>query len=78
MEPIEALTAADRPYKKPKTLSESLDIMATMVRIGHLDKDLVSYFIDSGLYQEYAKRFMKPEYIDEVDTEALKSKYSAT
>lgn len=75
---FEALTAADRPYKKPKTLSESLDIMATMVRIGHLDKDLVSYFMDSGLYQEYAKRFMKPEYIDEVDTEALKSKYSAT
>jgi HD-GYP domain-containing protein (c-di-GMP phosphodiesterase class II) len=73
---FEALTAADRPYKKPKTLSESLDIMATMVKIGHLDKDLVSYFMDSGLYLEYANRFMKPEYIDEVDIEALKSKYA--
>ncbi len=75
---FEALTAADRPYKKAKTLSESLDIMATMVKIGHLDRDLVSYFMDSGLYLEYARRFMKPEYIDDVDVEALKSKYSTS
>lgn len=75
---FEALTAADRPYKKAKTLSESLDIMATMVKIGHLDRDLVSYFMDSGLYLEYARRFMKPEYIDDVDIEALKSKYSTS
>ncbi|MDD2229965.1 MAG: HD domain-containing protein [Candidatus Cloacimonetes bacterium] len=72
---FEALTAADRPYKKPKTLSESLDIITTMVKFGHLDKDLVSYFMDSGLYLEYANRFMKPEYIDEVNIAALKSKY---
>lgn len=72
---FEALTAADRPYKKPKTLSESLDIMATMVRIGHLDESLVSYFMDSGLYLEYANRFMKPEYVDNVDIEAIKSKF---
>ncbi|PKN72245.1 MAG: metal-dependent phosphohydrolase [Candidatus Cloacimonetes bacterium HGW-Cloacimonetes-3] len=74
---FEALTAADRPYKKPKSLSESLDIMATMVKIGHLDKDLVDYFMDSGLYLEYAHRFMQPEFIDEVNIEALKSKYAA-
>ncbi|MDY0152366.1 MAG: HD domain-containing phosphohydrolase, partial [Candidatus Cloacimonas sp.] len=73
---FEALTASDRPYKKAKTLSESLDIMATMVKIGHLDASLVSYFLDSGLYLEYAQRFMKQEYIDPVDTQALKSKYS--
>lgn len=73
---FEALTASDRPYKKAKKLSESLDIVATMVKIGHLDGNLVSYFLDSGLYLEYANRFMKPEYIDAVDIEALKSKYS--
>ncbi|GAB1468177.1 HD family phosphohydrolase [Candidatus Cloacimonadota bacterium] len=73
---FEALTAADRPYKKPKTLSESLDIITTMVKIGHLDKDLVSYFMDSGLYLEYANRFMQPEYIDEVNIAALKNKYA--
>jgi len=73
---FEALTASDRPYKKAKTLSESLTIMAFMTKDGHLDKDLVSYFLDSGLYKEYADRFMKPEYIDEVDITALKAKYT--
>jgi len=73
---FEALTASDRPYKKAKTLSESLTIMAFMTKDGHLDKDLVSYFLDSGLYKEYADRFMKPEYIDEVNITALKAKYT--
>jgi HD-GYP domain-containing protein (c-di-GMP phosphodiesterase class II) len=73
---FEALTASDRPYKKAKTLSESLDIVATMVKIGHLDANLVDYFLDSGLYQEYAERFMKPEFIDAVNIEALKAKYA--
>lgn len=73
---FEALTAADRPYKTPKTLSESLDIIATMVKIGHLDKDLVDFFMDSGLYMEFAKDRMKPEQIDEVDIPKLKAKYT--
>lgn len=72
---FEALTAADRPYKKAKTLSEALTIVAFMVKDGHLDKDLVNYFLDSGLYLDYAKEFMKPEYTDEVNIEAIKSKY---
>ncbi len=74
---FEALTASDRPYKKAKTLSESLTMMAVMTKDGHLDKDLVSYFLDSGLYLEYANRFMKPEYIDKVDIAALKAKYTS-
>jgi hypothetical protein len=73
---FEALTAADRPYKKAKTLSEALTIVAFMVKDGHLDKDLVNYFLDSGLYLEYAKQFMKPEYTDEVNVAAIKSKYT--
>lgn len=73
---FEALTAADRPYKKAKTLSEALTIVAFMVKDGHLDKDLVDYFLDSGLYMEYAKQFMKPEYTDEVNIAAIKSKYT--
>ena len=34
---FEALTAADRPYKPAKTLSESLRIMALMGKDGHID-----------------------------------------
>ena len=68
---FEALTAADRPYKPPKKLSESLSIMARMARELHLDADLFRLFISSGVYMEYANRYLLPEQIDMVDTVAL-------
>lgn len=68
---FEALTAADRPYKAPKTLSESLRIMATMAREHHLDKDLFEIFLNSGIYRQYAEKFLLPEQRDEVDVQAL-------
>lgn len=68
---FEALTAADRPYKPPKTLSESLGIMASMCRGGHLDPELYRYFVRSGVWLDYARTFMRPEQIDAVDVEAL-------
>jgi len=72
---FEALTSADRPYKKAKTLSESLTIMAFMVKDGHLDADLVDFFLDSGLYLDFARDRMNPSQIDKVDIAAIKSKY---
>ncbi|GAM61966.1 ABC-type amino acid transport [Vibrio ishigakensis] len=41
---FEALTAADRPYKKAKSLSESLRIMRFMVLDEHLDKEVYQLF----------------------------------
>ena len=64
---FEALTAVDRPYKKGKTLSESIKIMSFMKKDKHIDSDLFELFLLSGAYLEYAQRFMKPEQIDEVD-----------
>lgn len=64
---FEALTAADRPYKKPKTLSESIKIMGFMVKDQHLDPDLFQLFLISGVYKDYAERFLEPSQIDEVD-----------
>jgi HD-GYP domain-containing protein (c-di-GMP phosphodiesterase class II) len=63
---FEALTAADRPYKKAKTLSESIGIMAKMRDDAHIDADLFDLFLESGVYRDYAKRFLKPEQIDDV------------
>jgi HD-GYP domain-containing protein (c-di-GMP phosphodiesterase class II) len=63
---FEALTAADRPYKPPKTLSESLRIMEKMVKDNHIDPDLFRLFVESGVCKAYAERFLKPEQIDEV------------
>jgi HD-GYP domain-containing protein (c-di-GMP phosphodiesterase class II) len=68
---FEALTASDRPYKKAKTLSESIRILAKMTRDGHLDRQVFKLFLDSGVYQAYARRFLQPEQIDQVDLRQL-------
>ena len=68
---FEALTAIDRPYKRGKTLSESLAIMARMRRDKHIDGDLFELFVRSGVYLDYARRFLQPAQIDEVDQDAL-------
>jgi HD-GYP domain-containing protein (c-di-GMP phosphodiesterase class II) len=64
---FEALTASDRPYKKAKTLSESVRILSFFRKDRHIDSDLFDLFLRSGVYLRYAKRFLKPEQIDEVD-----------
>jgi HD-GYP domain-containing protein (c-di-GMP phosphodiesterase class II) len=64
---FEALTAADRPYKKGKTLSEAIKIMSFMKKDQHIDPELFDLFLRSGIYRQYAERFMNPEQIDEVN-----------
>lgn len=68
---FEALTAADRPYKPPKTLTESLRIMAFMCKDQHLDVELFRYFLHSRMWQDYAQRFMHADQIDTVDIAAI-------
>ncbi len=64
---FEALTAKDRPYKKGKTLSESLQILGKMRLGGHVDPDLFDVFVRKKVYQRYAELFLDKEQIDEVD-----------
>lgn len=64
---FEALTAADRPYKKPKPVSEALRIMSLMRNDQHIDADLFDLFLQSGVYREYAEQFLDPGQIDSVD-----------
>ena len=73
---FEALTAADRPYKVAKTLSESISIMMRMAREQHIDAELFSLFLSSGVYLEYAERFLEPEQIDELDVEGCLTELS--
>ena len=67
---FEALTAADRPYKKGKTLSEAIKIMGFMKKDNHLDPELFDLFITSGVYKDYAQRFLPDNQIDDVDEAA--------
>jgi HD-GYP domain-containing protein (c-di-GMP phosphodiesterase class II) len=64
---FEALTARDRPYKKGKTLTESLEILGKFKLNGHIDPDLFDVFIREKVYLKYAEQFMNPEQIDQVD-----------
>lgn len=64
---FEALTSKDRPYKKAKTLSESLAILGKMKVDQHIDADLFDVFIREGIYLKYAQEFLEPEQVDQVD-----------
>lgn len=68
---FEALTASDRPYKSGKTVAQSLTIMQNMVREQHIDPALFALFVSSGIWRDYAERFLAPEQLDQVDEEAL-------
>jgi HD-GYP domain-containing protein (c-di-GMP phosphodiesterase class II) len=64
---FEALTAKDRPYKKGKTLSESLAILGKFKLGGHVDPDLFDVFIWEKVYLKYARQCMDQHQIDDVD-----------
>ena len=68
---FEALTARDRPYKRGKTLSESLEILGKFKLNGHIDPDLFDVFVGQKVYLKYAEKFLDPEQIDEVDEKAI-------
>jgi HD-GYP domain-containing protein (c-di-GMP phosphodiesterase class II) len=64
---FEALTATDRPYRERKTLMEALCILASMKENGQIDPDLFDVFVSDNIYLRYARKYMCPEQIDEVD-----------
>jgi len=61
---FEALTATDRPYRKPLKLSEAVKIMGFMKKDNHIDPDIYDLFIGSRLYYDYAEKEMDPKQID--------------
>ncbi|MDX2471775.1 MAG: HD domain-containing phosphohydrolase [SAR324 cluster bacterium] len=73
---FEALTASDRPYKKPMMLSEAIKILGFMVKDNHLDPEIANIFMESGLYLVWAKKHLQDSQIDEIDVQAWKEKFS--
>jgi HD-GYP domain-containing protein (c-di-GMP phosphodiesterase class II) len=68
---FEALTAKDRPYKKGKTLTESLTILGKFKLNGHIDPDLFDIFMWEKVYERYARQFLDPDQIDDVDVSKI-------
>ena len=64
---FEAITARDRPYKKANNLSEALEILGNMKLNNYVDQDLFDIFIRQKIYLRYARKFLLPEQINEVD-----------
>ncbi len=64
---FEALTATDRPYKTPKKFSEALGILHSLKVKGHIDADLFDLFLTSGVHLEFARKFLVPQQVDDVD-----------
>ena len=64
---FEALTSKDRPYKKAKTLSESLNILGKMRLDNHIDPDIFDLFVREKIYLQYAEKFLDSEQIDVVN-----------
>lgn len=50
---FEALTAKDRPYKKPINLTQALKIMGMMAKDGHIDAELLDFFMKERIYRDY-------------------------
>lgn len=61
---FEALTAKDRPYRKGKSLPDTMHILTMMVKDGHIDPDLFAFFQKEGLHLDYARSELSPEQID--------------
>jgi response regulator RpfG family c-di-GMP phosphodiesterase len=64
---FEALTAPDRPYKRPNTVSEAIKVLFDLKQRQHIDADLFDLFLRAGLHERYAQRFLTSEQIDAVD-----------
>lgn len=68
---FEALTANDRPYKKAMPLSQSLKILGRMKLENHIDADLFDVFMHDQVYLKYARQYLSPKQIDEIDLNTI-------
>lgn len=64
---FEALTAPDRPYRKPNTLNSAISIMHRMKLDNHIDGELFDLFLSAGVYSDYARNYLVGTQIDDVD-----------
>ena len=51
----DALTAADRPYKRAVAVERALDIIGSEVKSNQLDPDLFQLFVEAQVYRVTAR-----------------------
>jgi HD-GYP domain-containing protein (c-di-GMP phosphodiesterase class II) len=57
---FDALTAADRPYKKAVPVERALDILGYEVKDGHVDGELVRVFVEARPWEKIGVGSVKP------------------
>ena len=55
---FEALSARDRPYKEPMSLSRTVEVLNRMGEKGLLDKDIIKVFFETHTHLDYAKKHL--------------------
>jgi hypothetical protein len=68
---FEALTAADRPYKKAMPISLALTILGKMKIDQHIDPDLFDIFVDEKVFRNYAMDFLDKDQLDKFDPKEI-------
>ena len=53
---FDALTAADRPYKRAVPVPRALDILHAEVAAGKVDRDVLQLFIEARVYERLGLR----------------------
>jgi len=66
---FEALSAADRPYKEPKKMSEIFKILYFMAKDKEIDKEIIKLMIKHKVYEEYGKKELKSSQLDTIPKE---------
>ena len=61
---FEALTAKDRPYKKPMKFTQAIKILSLLKEERHIDPNLHDLVVNSDLLKQYARAHMNPDQID--------------
>ncbi len=64
---FEALSTSNRSYRSANSMTEIVAILKDFIDMGHMDKDLVEFFFESGTYREYAQSELSPEQQDIVE-----------
>ena len=63
----QACESLKQTLKEGKTISEAIQIMDKLKKENHIDGDLFEIFLTSGIYSEYAEKFLQPYQRDSID-----------
>jgi HD-GYP domain-containing protein (c-di-GMP phosphodiesterase class II)/ribonuclease BN (tRNA processing enzyme) len=62
----EALSSKERPYKAPMAINQVVNILCDMANQGEIDKKLLRFFFEQGIYKQY-NAYLNPDQITDFE-----------